>query len=190
MVRKSSFWGELFLVEIELNSLKYLWCTLTSVSSRISYCVTFAGSRMLHCRYFRRIWWERRGKKSYAYKIYLMVYKTPRWIHTSIKKKKEKTKKLSLNGNALLFTKVPIRPTKTRGWCVSICLWIIIIFFLFCLLECAHILCKNKLLLFSYLTNLRLHCLPSFVMVMLFVHQIGKLKGKKIQIRNLLCWID
>lgn len=54
---------------------------------------------------------RKKKKKNYAYKKYLMVYKTTGWILMLIKK----AKKLSLNGNALLFTKVPIRPTKTRG---------------------------------------------------------------------------
>ncbi len=43
-----------------------------------------------------------------------------------------------LNGNALLFTKVPIRPTKIRGWCVSMSL----IFFFFFVYLNVHMLCK------------------------------------------------
>lgn len=67
-------------VELLKNTSEVLW-------HWISYCVTFAGLRMLHFRYFRRICWERRGKLC-LYNIYLMVYKTTRWIRTSIKRKR------------------------------------------------------------------------------------------------------
>lgn len=56
-----------------------------------------------------------------------------------------------------LFTKVPIRPTKTGGSFVSV-----LRFFSFdlYLLECAHILCKNTAALFS---STKLHYKPLFV---------------------------
>lgn len=96
--------------------------------------------------WLRSYWGKGKKKKNYAYKKYLMVYKTTGWILMLIKK----AKKLSLNGNALLFTKVPIRPTKTRGWCVSICLFSSFFFFIYLNV---HIFCANIAALFSYLTN-------------------------------------
>lgn len=130
---------------------------------------------------------RKKKKKNYAYKKYLMVYKTTGWILMLIKK----AKKLSLNGNALLFTKVPIRPTKTRGWCVSICLWFSFFFFFFLyLLECAHILCKYCCSIFlSYKLAVTLSATVSLCDGLLLVHQIGKLKGIKRKMHNLLCCI-
>lgn len=55
------------------------------------------------------------------------------------------------NENALLFTKVPIRPTKTGVSYVSVFDLQIIFLYIFYLLECAQILCRTLLLYFPYL---------------------------------------
>lgn len=52
------------------------------------------------------------------------------------------------NENALLFTKVPTRPTKTGGSYVSVFDLIFFFLYIFYLLECAHILCKHCCSLF------------------------------------------
>lgn len=73
------------------------------------------------------------------------------WIKLRHTKKRHIIYIYGKSTNALLFTKVPIRPTQTDGGYVSVYDFFFSILFSFFVLECAHILCKTLLLYFPYL---------------------------------------